>query len=285
VAKGNRDAEGLKVSGSPGMAGEGEPFRKYRDAEGYDAYMGGWSALLSPPFIDFVGIAPDARVLDVGCGTGNLLAALRAIFPQAMLTGVDPSAELLDKARRRTELARVAFAEGAVEALPFAGGSFDCTLSLLVLQEFRDRPQALSEMKRVTRAGGIVAACQWHFARMPVIDALVEAIKAVNPAAGERVDKSSPPVFADETELIDWWTRAGFTEVTAGRITVTRRFDSFEDIWRPLSRGATPSTLTLASLPPGEQAAIREMMMARFTPDPTGGLVVAPEALVVRGRA
>jgi ubiquinone/menaquinone biosynthesis C-methylase UbiE len=267
------------------MTGEANPLRKYRDAEGYDAYMGGWSTALSPPFLDFVGIDPRAAVLDVGCGTGNLLAALKTTSPLTRLTGIDPSAELLDKARRREELAGVAWAEGVVEALPFASGSFDCTLSLLVLQEFRDRLRALGEMKRVTRPGGIVAACQWDFARMPVIDALVEAIKTVNPAAGRQIDTNSPRVFVDEAELVEWWTRARFADVHAGRIAVMRDFPGFEFIWQTLLRGPTPSTLTLASLPPAEQEMVRAMMAARFGADPDGRLRIRAEALVAKGRA
>ena len=58
---------------------------------------------------------------------------------------------LLDKARRRPELAEVELVDGGVERLPFQPGTFDFTLSLLVLQEFSDRPQALGEMRRVTR--------------------------------------------------------------------------------------------------------------------------------------
>jgi ubiquinone/menaquinone biosynthesis C-methylase UbiE len=267
------------------MTGETEPLRKYRDAEGYDAYMGGWSTALSAPFLDFVGIDPRAAVLDVGCGTGNLLAALRAASAFTRLTGIDPSPELLDKARRRKELAGVTWTEGVVEALPFASGSFDFTLSLLVLQEFRDRLQALSEMKRVTRPGGLVAACQWDFARMPVIDALVEAIKTVNPAAGRQVDRSSPRVFADEAELVEWWTRAGLHDAHADRIAVGRDFPGFQFIWRTLLKGTTPSTLTLASLPPAEQEDVEAMMAARFSADADGRLRIRAEALVVKGRA
>jgi SAM-dependent methyltransferase len=174
---------------------------------------------------------------------------------------------------------------GAVEALPFPDSRFTHTLSLLVLQEFSDRARALAEMRRVTQPGGIVAACQWHFARMPIIDFLVEAITHTNPEAGLRIGANSPRVFADADELVEWWRRAGFKDVVTGRISVTRRFERFEDIWQPLLRGATPSTLTLASLPEVEQSAVREKMLSRFTPDASGAFVIAPEALVVRGRA
>ncbi len=271
------------MSGHAG--GHGEPLRKYGDAEGYDAYMGGWSAALAPPFLTYAEVTPEAAVLDVGCGTGNLLAAIKARYPGAKLAGVDPSTALLAKARRRPELADARLEEGMVEALPFPDVSFDHTLSLLVLQEFADRGCALSEMRRVTRRGGIVAGCQWDFAGMPVIDLLVEAITEINPAAGQRIGANSPRVFDDEAELVDWWTRMGFEDIDAGRIAVARDFPDFDFIWRTLLNGQTPSTLTLASLPPAEQQAVHERMARHFPVGTEGRLEITAEALVVKGRA
>lgn len=133
---------------------------KYGNADGYDSYMGGWSAAPSPLFVDFVGIEALARVIDIGCGTGNLLAALAASHSDASLVGIDPSEALLTKARMRSELAGATFKLGGVEALPVETGGADYTLSMLVLQEFSDRALVLSEMCRVRRPGGVVAACQ-----------------------------------------------------------------------------------------------------------------------------
>ena len=260
--------------------------QQYGDADGYDSYMGGWSAALAPLFVKFAAVGEPASVLDVGCGTGNLLAELAVALPRAALTGVDPSTTLLDKARQRPELARVTFLEGTVEGLPFESGTFDCTLSLLVLQEFSDRLLAIREMRRVTRPGGIVAACQWDFSRMPVINALVEAISAINPAAGGQLSGNSRPVFAGESELLEYWIEAGFKSASAGRINVTRTFARFNDLWLPLLAGSTPSTLTLAALPVQQRETVRQRMQLQFhVASPTAPLQVTAEALVVRGRA
>src|SRR4029079_1449789 len=116
--------------------------------------------------------APTA-LIDIGCGTGNLLVAASEFFPRAHLTGIDPSIALLSKARSRAELREAELVEGVADRLPFQDASFDASVSLLVLQEFSDLPAALREMKRVVRRAGTVAACQWDFARMPVIEALV----------------------------------------------------------------------------------------------------------------
>ena len=83
------------------MSTEPNPFRKYANADGYDAYMREWSAALSPLFLDFVGIAVAGRaqIVDIGCGTGNLLIAVAKRCPDAQLLGVDPSPVLLAKAK------------------------------------------------------------------------------------------------------------------------------------------------------------------------------------------
>ena len=155
---------------------------------------------------------------------------------------------------------------------------------MLVLQEFSDRSLALSEMCRVTRPGGVVAACQWDFARMPVIAALVEAIGRVNPMAGRRVSTASPAAFVDEAEILRHWRQAGFVNCTAERIAVSRTFTTFDHLWSPLLAGSTPSTLTLAALTPEEREAVRVVMESRFvTKSADGALQVTAEALVMRG--
>ncbi len=75
------------------------PAAGYSDAAGYDSYMGGWSVALAPPFLRFALRQAPRSLLDVGTGTGNLLAAAAASFPQAQLSGIDPSSALLGRAR------------------------------------------------------------------------------------------------------------------------------------------------------------------------------------------
>ena len=256
---------------------------KYGNAEGYDSYMGRWSAALAPVFLDFASLSRPMSLLDVGSGTGNLLAAATTALPGTRLVGVDPSQALLRKARARPELAEATFIEGRAEALPFAVGVFDGCFSLLVLQEFPDRLAALREMRRVTRPGGIVAACVWDFSRMPVIASLVEAIKAVDPDAGAGLSTNSPLQVPDEARLTQDWIDAGLGEVLAGRIVVGSVFLNFNEFWHPLLSGSTPSTLTLAALPEPDRARVKSAMRKRFAAKP-GGFSVVAEALVVRGR-
>jgi ubiquinone/menaquinone biosynthesis C-methylase UbiE len=262
----------------------GEPppaARMYGDADGYEAYMGGWSSLLAPFFLRFALAEAPGDLLDIGCGTGNLLAAARKMFPDAGLTGVDPSVALLRRLRAYALLADANLTRAVAEALPFRSATFDGVLSLLVLQEFPEPQRALAEMRRVARRGGPVAACQWDFARMPVIAALVDALAEVAPAAALRLRVS--PVFASEDKLRQAWLRAGFAEVTVTRLAVLRRFDNFETLWRPLLSGPTPSTLALARLDPSGREAVRTIMQRHLAADEP--LMIRAEAFAVRGLA
>ncbi len=94
----------------------------------------------------------DRDVLEVGCGTGLILARV-AHFASAA-AGIDISGGMLAKARER----QLSVAQGLATALPFADESFDCTYSFKVLPHVEDIETALSEMARVTRKGGYVLA-------------------------------------------------------------------------------------------------------------------------------
>jgi ubiquinone/menaquinone biosynthesis C-methylase UbiE len=99
------------------------------------------------------------RALDVGCGTGRLLAFLHDAWPGMRLIGLDLSAPYLAEARRLAgRTARVKLMEGAAEALPFADASLDLVTSSFLLHELpkKVRGQALSEMVRVLKPGGLL---------------------------------------------------------------------------------------------------------------------------------
>jgi len=106
-------------------------------------------------------IAAPRRVLDVGTGTGQAAAILQARFAGARIDGVDASPQMIELARAKPELSGVSFAVADGGRLPYADGTFDLTVSLLV-QPFEH------ELHRVLAPGGWALFCYPMGAGTPI---------------------------------------------------------------------------------------------------------------------
>lgn len=96
------------------------------------------------------------RVLDVGCGTGRLLAKLRNEFPAAELCGVDVSGPMIDVARAKSELQGIRLEVAPASALPFEASSFDVALTTMSFHHWEDQAAGMRDVARVLRPGGRV---------------------------------------------------------------------------------------------------------------------------------
>src|SRR5579885_1053040 len=112
-------------------------------------------------FCQHLNVIGNARLLDVGCGAGQLsFIAARA---GARVTGCDISTNWIEKARQRAaaEGLNITFEEGDAEALPYRDGEFDVVASLIGAM-FAPRPELVAaEMTRVCRPGGMIAMANW----------------------------------------------------------------------------------------------------------------------------
>lgn len=215
----------------------------YSNHAAYERFMGRWSALLAPRFIQFAGVRDGLRILDVGCGTGSLSRALLASGRSITVVGVDPTEDYVAFARQTIPDPRVSFRVSSVESLPFPDGSLDAAMALLVLQEMADPEGAVREMPRATRLGGPVAACLWDFqSGLPMFSLFWQAAEAVAPDAVARRRAERPPSQLGLQRLAEIWTGAGLAEVTTGSLELTQEFGSFEDFWLPFLDRSTPVT-------------------------------------------
>ena len=108
----------------------------------------------------------DGRLLDVGCGGGQLLLRLAADYPRLKLVGIDLSPEQIGRARNRAKAKgleqRISFIEGNAEALPFEANAFDLVISMGSIKHWPDAKKGLGECLRVLRPGDWLMIGETH---------------------------------------------------------------------------------------------------------------------------
>ncbi|MDX1746947.1 MAG: class I SAM-dependent methyltransferase, partial [Halobacteriales archaeon] len=130
---------------------------------------GSYAETIGPSFlsmaahlVDAAAVDGDDRVLDVGCGTGNV--AITAARRGAHVTGLDITPEMLEDARENAAIAEVddiEWREGDAAELPFEDDTFDITLSCVGHMFATPPEEAGAELCRVTRPGGRIAFTSW----------------------------------------------------------------------------------------------------------------------------
>lgn len=112
-------------------------------------------------------IKPNSKILDVGCGPGSISVDFAALVPEGHITGVDFVASVIDQAKQHAAskgVSNIDFQHQDANALPFPDNSFDIVTCHQVLQHVGSPVDILSEMRRVAKPGGIVAARESDYA-------------------------------------------------------------------------------------------------------------------------
>ena len=103
-------------------------------------------------------IQPGHRILDLGCGTGSLIVALKRLYPDTEVVGLDPDPKALARARKKCGRAAVSvrFDRGFSDELPYAAASLDCVFSSFMLHHLGsdEKRRTLGEVRRVLAQGG-----------------------------------------------------------------------------------------------------------------------------------
>jgi SAM-dependent methyltransferase len=232
-------------------------------ADAYDRHVGRYGRALAEALVEFAGVEPGMRALDVGCGPGALTAVLAEQLGPTHVSAADPSEPFAEACRARLPGVEVAVAPA--EALPFAEGAFDVTLSQLVVNFMSDAQKGVREMARVTRGGGIVASCVWDYAgEMTLLRAFWDAAREVEPARGAVEDEGVVMRWCNERELVELWRAAGLRDVRGGALEVRAAYSDFEDLWSPFPTGVAPSGAFCKSLDDEARAALKESYRRRL---------------------
>ncbi len=246
-------------------------------AAAYDAFMGRYSVPLAPMLADLAGVTEGQRALDVGCGTGALTGELVGRLSASSVAAVDPSAPFLASVHDRYPGVEVQRA--GAERLPFPDDAFDAVLAQLVVHFMSDPVAGLAEMSRVTRPGGVVAACVWdHAGEHGPLSVFWNAAKALDP---DFVDESAL-AGAREGHLEVLMTAAGLRRIEDGALSVSVEHPSFEEWWEPFTLGVGPAGAYASGLSEERRVALRERCREAL---PDGPFVLTARAWAARGVA
>jgi ubiquinone/menaquinone biosynthesis C-methylase UbiE len=249
-------------------------------ADAYDHHVGRYGAQLAAGLIEVADIRPGQRVLDVGCGPGPLTRALADRAGSGTIAAVDPSADFVAACRTRVPDADVRV--GVAEELPFNPDSFDVTLAQLVVQLMDDRDAGVGEMIRVTRPGGIVAACVWDSTTMPMLRAFWDAALSVAPERAGAIDDGRRVGYESPDELGTLWQARGLDSVSTGELWVSAQYESFEDLFQPFAAATGHSGACYAALDPAGQHRLRDETHHRLG-EPEGPFTCTARAWWARG--
>jgi SAM-dependent methyltransferase len=235
------------------------------DGEGYEPTMGRWSRRLAPLFIGFAGIQDAVRVLDVGCGTGNLSFCLAQDAEIVSVRGLDLSPAYVEYANRRNKDSRLNFQVGDACALPFSDASFDHSASMLALQFVPQADLAVREMRRVTRRGGTVAAATWDTRGGLVAQRMIFDAAAILDQSGHEARAAAyTRPLSRPGDLERMWHGAGLSDVVQGMRTIRMDFSSFADFWTPMEGKEGPVAEYVGTLRTDAKARLRDAVRLAY---------------------
>lgn len=253
---------------------------RFEDGLAYERMMGAWSRLVGDEFLDWLEPAAGLRWVDIGCGNGAFTEVLVERSAAAHVEGIDPAPAQLEFARGRGLGEKAAFRAGDAMALPFGDGQFDAAVMALALFFVPDAAKGFSEMARVVRPGGLVAAYMWdiHGGGLPI-----EAMNIELRAVGVEPLMPPSPAVSRLPAMEALWRDGGLEGVEARPFEVFREFADFETFWE-ISTAGSALGQGLKTMDADVVAKLRERVRGRVTGGAAGPVRARALANAVKGR-
>jgi len=250
------------------------------DGAAYQVFLGRWTRALGQKMVEFARF-PAGRLLDVGCGTGSLAAAMAS---RGETVGVDVALPYVTFAQAWAGAAGPRFVAGEASRLPFADGAFSGAAAQLVLNFVGQPVVAVQEMRRVTRKGGIIAASVWDFRGGLVYQRMLwDTAAGIDPNAAAVRDRLFSAPLALPGGLAALFAQAGIDHAETVPLTVRMEYASFADYWEPLLGGQGPVGAYAALLGSELRARVEAAVRAAYLSGvPDGPRSLAASAWAVR---
>ena len=255
----------------------------WENGEIYETYAGRWSRKVAVELLKWLAVKPEAAWLDVGCGSGALTHTILQVARPASVKAVDLSKNFVVYCQEHIIDPRASFEVGDALALPVESGSFDAVVTGLMLNFVPQPEQALLEMKRAARPGGVVAAHVWDYSgRMQLIRLFWNAAVAVDPTAYDLDEGNRFPICKPD-RLVELFSKAGLSEVQVQSIDIWTEFTNFDDLWAPFLGGQGPAPAYCNSLDTRRRNALRERLRSSLPVALDGSIPLMARAWAVRG--
>jgi SAM-dependent methyltransferase len=259
------------------------PGDRWDAGDRYEGFMGRWSRPLARAFVQWTGVPPGRLWLDVGTGTGALASAILEMAEPSAVIACDPSAPLIDSARRSLRDARVQFVVAGVGSLPRRDPGYDAVVSGLALNFFPDPNSAIEEQLEVACPGGLVGAFVWDYAEgMEFLRYFWDAAVSIDAVASHLDERRRFPI-CDPGSLESAFRAAGAARVRATALSVATRFVSFDDYWVPFLGGTGPAPSFVSSLSEGQAAKLERRLRGQLPVEPDGAIALQAKAWAVLG--
>ncbi|RNH98190.1 class I SAM-dependent methyltransferase [Micromonospora aurantiaca] len=158
-----------------------------------------------------------SRVLDVGCGTGDITRAAARLAPAGMAHGVDLSGRMIDAARRRADeegLRNTTFTQADAQVHPFGAGRYDIVVSRTGSMFFGDPAEAFANLARALRPQGQLTLLVWQdLSRNEWLAAVMNALAAGRPMPAPPVEQPGPFSMSDPRRTHELLSRSSFTAI------------------------------------------------------------------------
>jgi SAM-dependent methyltransferase len=199
----------------------------------------------------------------------------------ASVHGIDPSEAQLAFARTRPALRAAQFRQGDAMAQPFPDDSFDAAVMPLVIFFVPDPAKGVSEMARVVRLGGIVAAYAWDMAGGGFPYAVLHSEMR---EMGVGVPSPPSPGASGMDAMRGLWIAAGVEAIETRAIDVQRTFADFDEYWAIVLGGPSVGR-QLSAMPAEDIERLKSRLRARQPADSAGRISYGARANAITGVA